>query len=337
VLAAGFNPGTDDQAFDALLVSLGNQINTAIDGINQINPAAVLPADITNLQTILTNSNTLAQQLTSLNPSVYGVTVDGPNIDAILSYEIPQLLDATKNLANGILQQAQTLQPQVRLADPRVSSGTFFNNFFTMFGIATDLAGTALKDIITLILELANDLVNIALANLINQNAGGALTIDVVQGAASLSFICPNYPSSLIEGAGYSSDPTQMKVALIGCLDASYFTNLVTLRSCPNLINSINENNGGDVAACIRLGWKIFSIAKSIYQAAKGEGPAAVATPDSVQMGVYDSNELDLIFTNGWPSVNQGPIPCLGTIFLQNLSNGSFVATNVDFLGSCGP
>jgi len=48
---------------------------------------------------------------------------------------------------------------------------------------------------------------------------------------------------------------------------------------------------------------------------------------------LFVDTELDLVFTNGWPRVNQGDLPCVGLIFVANLEDGGFAATNADFLG----
>ncbi len=203
----------------------------------------------------------------------------------------------------------------------RLRNAQFIDFFFTTFGILTDLEGTALNNIITLSISLANDILNIEAANLINGASTGSLTIDFVVGSSSLSFICPNFPSSFVEGTGYSTDPQSMEVVLIGCVNASAIASLLTL-SPPK-----------DFAAAIRFINDVNSLAEALPNAFN---VVALTKPDAVQPGLFDPSALDLTFNNGWPRVNQGDIPCVGLVFVANLDSGAFAATNDDFLGVCG-
>jgi hypothetical protein len=356
---AGFAANPDDALLGSTLSTLANQIQQAITRVNQVNPAALTQSDITDLQAIASSYKTISQQLNALNPSTIGVTLQGALYNTLLRVQLPQLLDAVRILSNGILQQVAPFtlagwpgksmpqgnvcprqpQRQVRLQparfvlnlgaqrsvyqkpyQSRLRKVQLLDFFFTVFGIVTDLEGTALTNIITLSISLANDLANIGVAGLINSGVRGSLTIDTVQASASLSFVCPNYPGTLVEGLDYSLNPTSMKTAVIGCVNAAAIASLVTLSPAK------------DLAAAIRL---IHDVIELTEQLPEAFNIAAVLVPDVVQPGLFDDTELDLVFTNGWPRVNQSDIPCVGLIFVANLEDGGFRATNADFLGVC--
>jgi hypothetical protein len=189
-----------------------------------------------------------------------------------------------------------------------------------MFSVLTDLKGTAKGNIIELAISLANDILNMELANIINSQADGGLGIDWVQASASVAFVCPNYSQTFVDGFGFDASAAQMKVATLGCIDSQLLRNLGTL-SKPK-----------DLAGAIRLLNKVVSISKAL---ARDQG-AAVNVPDLVCLGcgLFDDDHME--FHSGWPRVNQGRLPCVGVIIVFNMNTGSFAATNSDFLGSCG-
>ena len=364
---AGFSNGPDDAAYNATLGSLLTTIQQAQASVDAINPAAMTQADIDTLQQAANNYTSLTQQLAALSPSSLAVTQNASNLNAIMTVALPQLLDSMSAKSSAILLQVNPtasasiqylkylrsrrsgancrvphsggarLQParfspeglpQRLLQErsngrtrelPRLKKAQFVNFFFTAFSIFTDLRGSALKNIITLSISLANDLLNIEAANIINAQSTGALSIDFVQASSSFSFACPNYSPTTIDGTDFSQDPSRMKVALLGCINSSLIASLATLK-VPK-----------DLAAAIRLIGKITSIVKDL---GRNEGPAALVIPDSVQPGIFDP-DVELVFANGWPRVNQGTIPCVGLVIVFNLDDGSFAATNIDVLGVC--
>jgi hypothetical protein len=295
------------------------------------------------------------------------VTQNASNLNAIMTVALPQLLDSMSAKSSAILLQVNPtatasiqyfkyltsrrsgvscrvpasavarLQPakfspgglpQRLLQEgskgesrelPRLKKAQLLDFFFTSFSIFTDLRGAALKNIITLSISLANDLLNIEAAKIINAQSTGALSIDFIQASSSFSFACPNYSPTTIDGTDFSQDPSRMKVALLGCINSSLIASLATLK-VPK-----------DLAAAIRLIGKITGIVKDL---GRNEGPAALVIPGVVQPGIFDP-DLELVFADGWPRVNQGSIPCVGLVIVFNLDDGSFAATNIDVLGVC--
>jgi hypothetical protein len=199
----------------------------------------------------------------------------------------------------------------------------FIDFFFTTFSILTDLEGKALNNIITLSISLANDIINMELAGLVNRNAPPGMVVDGVVGSASLSFVCNNYPNSFIEGTGFDPDPANDPTLVIGCVNSAALANLITLKP-PK-----------DFAAGIRLFGKVKSLVQGLPNALN---IFAVDTPTEFDPGagfVFSCGDDVILFANGFDKVNQSPIPCVGVIWPFNLTDGSFGALNVDLLGNC--
>lgn len=193
--------------------------------------------------------------------------------------------------------------------------------FSTTFSIFTDLTGTAKGNIIELAVSLVNDIVNIQIASIINSSSLGDLTIAYYRGAASLSFICPNYSPSSIGGTGFGRNPKMIRVDLIGCLDSQAIRNLLTLRTPKDLFGRI------------RWAFKIISLTRAEVRNTT-RTVAAFAFPDFIGEDPLFEDDL-LYFGNGWPRVNQGRLPCVGIIIVLNLETGGLAAQNVNFLASC--
>jgi hypothetical protein len=111
-----------------------------------------------------------------------------------------------------------------------------------------------------------------------------------------------------------------IKVGLIGCVDSQAIRNLATL-SKPK-----------DLAAGIRLFNKITSLASALQ---RDQSVAAVEVPDFIEEDFIFGGDL-LYFGDGWPRVNQGRLPCVGLVIVMNMETGSFAASNVNLLASCG-
>jgi hypothetical protein len=139
--------------------------------------------------------------------------------------------------------------------------------------------------------------------------------IDLVAMSASLSFSCPNYPQTFIQGQDYDLTPSNNKAALIGCIDSQGIRNIATL-SVPK-----------DIAGAIRLINKVFSIAKAF---ARDQSVADVEIPDQVipDAGLLDETDSEMDFFNGFQRVNQGRLPCVGLLIVANIADGSYAATN---------
>lgn len=369
VLAAkGFTAGAQDGAFATALAAAVNRIGQARAQLDATDPSALNQAAVDALQTALNNYKSAMQTLQGLRPSTLGTYQQQDLINQAVGTELPRLLDSSKRLLGRMLSvpthasietptryaaaeplgvlpawsvqlgvppvpllrgsprgvQAQT-EPSIAISPAAMYASTepaqFADFFFTSFGIITDLAGTAKTNIVELSISLANSILNIELANYVNRSGGGGLGIDYCQGSASLSFICPNYSPSTIGGWGFGFDPAAIRVVLIGCVNSSAIANLMTL-SVPN-----------SIAAAINLMNTIVSTAQDL---ATNGSVAAVVVPDSIQEDWFNPDGYMLYFGNGFPRVNQGRLPCVGTVIVMNMQAGGMAAVNANFLASCG-
>lgn len=344
--ARGFTPGNQDAQYAAALADLVTKIRLVKAQIAAINVASPDPNAITALQNGAAAYKQSLQALHALQTSTLGASQQQGAINQQLATEIPQLMDAIKVMGGSMLgipvvapapaaARAKTAAIAssewfASLASGQSASVTTmyagvepvqFSFFSTMFGILTDLSGTARGNIIELVITLTNSLVNIAAANVINQNNPGGMSLDYCLASSSLAFACPNYMPTRIGGSGFGRDASVMKVALVGCIGGDLIRNLMTLRNPTNL------------AAGIRLINKVISISNSLQQQG---GVGAVVVPDYIaddEIGL--ANDM-LYFSKGWPRVNQGRLPCVGIVIVMNTQTGGLVAVNLDFLGQCG-
>lgn len=366
LIAKGFTAGPQDAAFATALANVATRIVQARTQVDATDTTALNQAAIDALQTALNNCKAALQALQGLRPSALGAYQQQDQINRVLGTELPRLMDAVKIKAGRMLGVVATssieAEPRFaaapRLDDPfaglldfesglasksKVKSLVFdrgapavvspeamyaatrpvqFLSFFsTAFSIFTDLSGFARANIIELSITLANSLLNIEIANAINRNAPPAFGLDYCLGSASFSFVCPNYSPSTIGGFGFGRDPSAVKVAIIGCIDSYLLRNLITLRVPKSL------------DAFIRLSFKIISIAKSLQQ---DGGVAAVVVPDFIDEDFLGLTTDLMYFNSGFPRVNQGRLPCVGTVIVMNTRVGGLAALNVNLLAQCG-
>ena len=197
----------------------------------------------------------------------------------------------------------------------------FFSFFSTMFGALTNISSAARGNIIELTITLMNSLLNIQVANVINQGGGGGLSIDYCLASASFAFVCPDYMPTRIGGSGFGRDVAAIKVAVVGCLPGNLIRNLATF-SVPS-----------DIAGAINLINRVVSITNSLRQEG---GVAAVVYPDFIAEDDLGLGGDMLYFGSGWPRVNQGRLPCVGVVIVMNTQTGGLSAVNLNVLGQCG-
>ena len=133
--------------------------------------------------------------------------------------------------------------------------------------------------------------------------------------------VCPNYHNTFIGGRGLTANPQKIKVLLIGCLNSPAITNLLLLR--PGQVR--------DVKAGLMLIHKIISNVRSLWNSQV----AAVVHPADYVLTDY-LWDYTVYYVNGWPRVNQGQLPCVGTIVVFNIEDATFAAANSNFLPHCG-
>jgi hypothetical protein len=216
-----------------------------------------------------------------------------------------------------------------------------FTTYATFFAAVTDIAsltgdGTALigggvlsgagyGNILELSLSLLSDILNIEAANIINRLSNGQVTIDVVLASSSPDAVCPGYVPTFIDGLGFSPNPNNMRVLLVGAIDNQLLRNIIGLR--PPV----------DVGAALRLENDLIQIAFGLERIGS---PTAILIPDSVSIGGGLFDDGRMAFNRGWPNVNLGSLPIAGLLVVINvetgIQTGNFAAENVLILSGCG-
>ncbi len=338
LVSRGFVAGPQDAQFVTALNTLVTRIRGARAQVEAVNVNALSQESIDALQAAAVAYKQALVGLQALQLSALGATQQEAAINLQVGTELPLLLDAIKRKSGELLATVTTssLRTSTRVAGrpsgPAAAAGSpramyagaqpvqVFSFFSTAFSIFTDLSGTARANIIELTVTLVNSLINITVANVINENNPGGLSIDACLASSSLAFVCPNYRPSLVTGSGFGRDASAVKVALVGCIGGDLIRNLMTLRQ-PK-----------DIAAGIRLINKVVSITNSLQQEG---GVGAVVTPDFIdEDDIFGGDRL--YFGNGWPRVNQGRLPCVGIVIVMNQKTGGVSALNLNFLGQCG-
>lgn len=316
-VTAKFPQTVDDASYgrtlDATLVHL-RLIRTRIAALSA---ATISQADLEALRAAVETYKTLNQQLHALKPGPAGVTQNEAALNELLTAELPLLLNTITKKSLELLAATAPSTKAAAFAATGLPDQllTVFSNLFSIF---TDLAGTAKGNIMELAISLANDLVNMALANAINEHSDGGLAVDFVAAGGQFSFVCPNWLNTYVEATGLSSDLQKNSVAVIGCLNSYALRSLLTLKPSK------------DLAGSIRLFFKIKGLVEAM---GRDQSIAANASPDELREGLFGGAQM--VFKPGWPRVNQGRLPCVGIVIVFNLESGSFHAVNANMLPSC--
>ncbi len=367
----GFTAGPQDAAFAAALAATVNRIGQARATLDAIDPSALNQSAVDALQLASNNYKSAVQTLQGLRPSTLGTHQQQDLINQAVVTELPRLLDSSKRLLGRMLsvpthalietptRHAAADEPlgmlpawSVRLGVPSVpllrgsprgnsqpaqpfaattpspaamyastEPTQFADFFFTSFQIMTDLAGIAKTNIYELSISLANDIINLELADYVNRNAVSRIGIDYCQGSASMSFICPNYSPSTIGGSGFGADPSAVQVILVGCVNSTALANALTLSMPKNIAQAITLMN---------------TVVSTVQDLATNKGVlTAVVKPDSIEEDWFGGDRM-LYFDNGFPRINAGRLPCVGTVIVMNPKAGGMGAANANFLASCG-
>ncbi len=334
--ARGFVAGPQDAQFASALATVVTRIRSARTQVEATNAAALTQESIDALQGAAAAYKQSLVALQALRLSALGAAQQEAAINQQVGAELPLLLDAIKRKSGEVLATVttaglrspagsnlpravgQATTPRAMYAGAQPVQLYPFAAF--AFSIFTDLSGTARANIIELTVTLVNSLVNIMVADVINQNSPGGLSIDMCLASSSVAYVCPNYRPSRVTGSGFGRDAAVVKVALVGCIGGDLIRNLMTLRQ-PR-----------DIAAGIRLINKVVSITNSLQQEG---GVGAVVTPDYISEDELFGGD-SLYFGNGWPRVNQGRLPCVGIVIVMNQATGGIAALNLNFLGQCG-
>jgi len=325
---AGFTDGDDDVPHHDALVAMAQQLGVIRQRLAEVNLDDINHFDLQPLLNSIGNYQTLSNQFAALNPSAIGMTRNTADLDAVFTIELPQTLDL-------ITKTADAAAARLMQRDP--CDDDCWRLITTLFSGMTDTSGYLKSNIAQAGTSLANSMVGIILADLINRFAPPGVTIDVVVGSASLDVCCGDYPNSFVAGDGFVlNNRDRNSVTLLGCIDDSLVRALYRLNPNPM-----------DLAAGIRLYFRILSIEKSTGRLSRSvavldnwiwASVMAVGRPVTVVRTPDELWAMEMRWPAGFPLVNQGSLPCAGVVLVFNFDTGAFRAHNVVFWPrSCHP
>lgn len=342
--ARGFVPGSQDAKFAAEIAKILVALRLARAQVETTNMSALSQAAVDALAMASESYRQASQALTGLAVSPLATSQQQSAINELIAVEIPRLLDAIKLKAA----EALSVPVMAKLTDETTiaeeASETHFtpspltmyaatqpvqwgNFIFTSFSIFTDLSGTAKANILELSIVLANYITNLEIARIVNEGSSGDMGVDYCLASTSFGFVCPSHVPTRVGGHGFGRDPSKLSVAIIGCVNAELFRNLLRLKLPPNSLAKAD-----DIAAAVRYAKKIYSLVKSLQ---RETGFAAVVHPDFISDDEFGISQDMLNFSSGWPRMNQGRVPCAGVVVVLNLTSGNLTAFNVQMLGEC--
>jgi hypothetical protein len=325
-VAARFAPAPDDIPFTNLLDGLILQVQRIRTRLNSITPASLTQADVDALRAGIATYQSMVAQLEALKPGPAGITGSAIELNALLTQELPLLLDSVNRKSAELLaaQPAASFAPRMTASRIAMTSaealpGDLFQQLYDQIKPMLEqfVNQYLIKNIVELAVSLVNDLVNIALKDMINDQATGDLTVDYVGAGSGFSFACPNVPNTYVDGEGLNPIASRNGVAVIGCINSEAVRSLVGLKPLKDLGSAL----------------KIFNAVRQIAQALGKDQLAANAIPDEVRDGLFGGSEI--VFYPGWPAVNHARIPCVGLVVVFNFETGAFEAVNINMLKSC--
>lgn len=338
--ARGLVAGPQDAQFAAALATVLQRIRDARTAVNALNVSSLSQESLDAMVAAIAAYKQALQTLQSYRPSAYGTVQQQAAIQQQIAVEVPLLLDAIKAKSDALLtvvtvagapaptlatmdagQLAHTSPLTMYAGTRAVQWSTLFTFWSTAFSAFTDLSGAARSNIWELSISLANTLLNIMAADVINQSNPGVFNIDYIYASSSTAAMCPDYRPTRIIGTGLGNDASAYRVAVIGCIQSDALAKIITL--------SVPKNP----AAYIRMFNKVVSLSQSLASAG---GVAAVEIPDYIDYDDIGFDEYMLYFADGWPRVNQSRLPCSGLVIVMDMSRGGMQAFTPLALPRCG-
>ncbi len=328
-LLGSFPTSPDDPAYSTALTNVISAVQATAQ-VNAITTSSPTQAQVLTIQAALTTYKGALATLNALKPSAVEIATVNDQLNELLSTDIPTLLDAITSqisavaspLSGRLIDKREAPFVLARALSRMHMAPQFFDIFAGLFGACVDLESQALNNIITLTVALVNDVINLEAAKIINSRSPAGMSIDLVIASASLSFACPNYPNTEVDAFGLDSNPANDVTLVVGAVNGG-------------ILGSI-----GSFSVPSGIG-QVMSLLATIYQTGRDIGQAlninVLLTPDQFIAGggIFSDGSDALIFNNGWPQVNQSPIPAVGLVVVTNKKAGGFAATNIDILGSC--
>jgi hypothetical protein len=331
-MLTGFSSSPDDPAYTTTLATVISAVQNATAQVNALNTSSPTMAQVTAIQTATATYAAALAQLNALNPSAIELATVNAPFNELYSSDIPTLLDAIKNQVNamaapfsGELRKRNASPIFLARALARMHlAPQLFDIFALGFGAYADLGGQAMNNIVRLGISLANDLINMQLAGIINSSTPPGMSIDDIF-TSDFSIISACFPGTEVDGFGFDPNPANDLTIVVGAVDSGVLADLITLSPPKGIGQSIALTN------------TIISDSQTI---SKTFDIVTLQTPDQfVFMGGILADGSDaLIFNNGWPQVNQSALPAVGLVIVTNINAGTFAATNVSLIpggGSC--
>lgn len=341
--ARGLVAGPQDAQFAVSLATVLQRIRDARAAVNALNVSSLSQESLDAMVASIAAYKQALQALQSYRPSAYGTVQQQAAIQQQIAVEVPLLLDAIKAKSDALLavvtvagapaptlatlatmdagQLAHTSPLTMYAGTRAVQWSTLFTFWSTAFSAFTDLSGAARTNIWELSISLANTLLNIMTAEVINQSNPGLFSIDYIYASSSTAAMCPDYRPTRIIGTGLGNDASAYRVAVIGCIQSDALAKIITL--------SVPKNP----AAYIRMFNRVVSLSQSLASAG---GVAAVEIPDYIDYDDIGFDEYMLYFADGWPRVNQSRLPCSGLVIVMDMSRGGMQAFTPLALPRCG-
>jgi hypothetical protein len=331
-VAAKIAGSPDDATWCALLP----QISTTLQNITALlNGSSFGATQFTSYQTLLTNLQTLQTQVAGLNPTPNALIACQDAVNGLLALDIP-------NAMQGAVSQGSAQLVANGLADNNVDPETFYRQFVEpargtrlaahretpadlyakvqptqlVFGIIgffveDSLQWTLIQKIYGPVMQQLERMTAILALNGLLQSYLNSATLDGVVTGASQSVQAFAISGSFIEVDGIPSNarPDRYNVWLIGANQ---------IAAAQGVINSFNPSGVKSIS-------DVYKFFKGIVDAIQTAGEAydqAHQPPDSaVQVSSFgcifgSASCVDLTYTNGFNSVNTGPLAIGDVIIL---------------------
>lgn len=328
----GLGGGSGDALFASRLDVLRAAIASAKVQLVKLDvPLADAAPDLTSLQNAVTALEKAFNDFQVISPSTLAIRQQTDKLNLLETVEIPELLDALKSKTAELMEQAPALPSATALQKERAAlSGEAKLEVVTkVLSLVTNLSGAARKSAIQAGIHLINMVVNLVIADMINAVAPPGMYIEAVHASASFGIACPIFPDTYVGATGLNPDPKRNSVVLIGCINDSALTTLLTLK---NPADFFDKASGLNIVGLFLWENSVAQLIKSLDGWTKW---AAQLNPDLIREGPYGVWPLEAVSPLGWPKVNQSRLPCAGVVIVTNLDTGAFEAWNHTFLKEC--
>jgi Glucodextranase, domain B len=329
MLGAGLAPNLTDDGWLAALQQVHNDILTAIAAVNAVSPTSPTATQLASVESATTTYLTDLATLNSLQPSPYALAVNNDLLNQVMNLDIPALFDSIRSIATSAASPLTAklmktpaspifmarMLPRLGLALAPAPGNT---SFFQLISEFTRMSKIGLRNIVQLSISLANDMILVKIAKVINAGAPPGLSIDYIQAAAAAGFVSPNYPNTFVDAYGLDPTPKNDKVVLLGAVNSGVLAKILLLKPPKSIGKGIKL---------------LFDVYTSARKLANTIGIAAVVIPDVAIPGggIFLDGADEIVFYKGWPEVNQSSILSVGVVIVTNANAKTFAAQTMLF------